>query len=701
MAASMDGAPEQRTKLLLEALAAATVAGARTPASLAVAALRASLAVSLVIESSSSAPPALGASPPPDLRSACADAAAACDAALAAPRGAPEPVIVLSGPGGQRTCDPCCLRVQERAAAMAASGEWGALAAARARVVRSVRGVLRSCAALLADDATGGTGAAVAVAEVAVDAPALAAAVAAAAAAPVRVATAAATTMPPPPPPTPLSIDVGWDAAAARANPKRGAAGRRARPAPRGGPPDPATLRARHADVAPHWATLTPAVRAAALRVPVAAVLDGAAADGGVVAAAELEYALQLLRCGGGVSAAYWRCALCPAPGGGARRFASGAAFLDHVDACHEDVQLAPDGGPAACAGCGLEVVGAHYAAAAGGGGGGGAGAAPPSPITSYICLPCHAAGAAPDAAGAVRVDRAAPADWSDSESDGGGGGRGSSEASSSAGCACGDAACEEEEGGKSPHRHSAPTPSAAAATLAAARGAAAAAAAPGATTAGDLAARLAPALSRAGGVMLEAAISRAGGAAGGAAAADPSAPGALEAALAALAPGDLQLLLNSILTSMPPAADGEAGTRGGIPPPLLDAAGPLAAPLFDFASPEDAAALEAACDAVFAARGVPGEGGGATAPPPRPRLTPPPAPALSSSPGGTTTWSPATAAAAARAGCCAGSMVASRTRPRATRPRAPTRRAGVRRPRPPSSPATTTWRTPGATCTG
>ena len=667
-AAALDGSPADRASKLSRALAAAVAASDRAHASLAVAALRASLAVSLVIESSS-APPAVGADPAlagPELARACAGAVAACDAALAGPRDTAEPVVVLTDTAGHRTSDPCCLRVLDAAPSMADKGDWTSLGSARARVVRSVRGVLKSCGALLADGASVGAAAADAASTL------LPAAAAANGRAAVNATAAAAPVAPPPHPPC-LSMDVGWDVPSSR---RRGGGGRTAR-AGRGAPAR--GLKERHADVAPFWSTIPAADRDTLLTVSITDVLDAAAADGGALAAAEVEYGLQLLRGARGAGAAYWACPLCPAPGGGARRFASARAFLDHVDACHEDVQLAPDGAPATCGACGLEVVGAHlYAPPPQAAHAGGSAPAPPPPTGGgdgvggeYMCLRCHAAGLAPPppprAKGApatapsplTRVDRAMPlaGAWSDSASDDDS--RGDSTATSDdddatparhapalpgAACSCGARACASSHvtppsspgrAGGAPVTPSTPPARSGARGGAAAAAALAVAAAQPAGTAS--AATFSTALSRATALALAPDAVR-GGSGARTGRGDLAAPAALEAALAALAPGDLQLLLNSILTAMPTPPEGGGGAADAGAPArsaaaaaalaLAESAGPVTPPLFDFASAEDAAGLEAACDAVFAARGLggpPAAGGEDDAPPPVPPPPPPP----------------------------------------------------------------------------
>jgi len=77
----------------------------------------------------------------------------------------------------------------------------------------------------------------------------------------------------------------------------------------------------------------------------------------GAAVAGEVEEGLELLRDAGNARACYWACPFCAEAADGApRRFGSARAFLVHVDACHEGVQLSADGVPLLCVECSNEA---------------------------------------------------------------------------------------------------------------------------------------------------------------------------------------------------------------------------------------------------------------------------------------------------------------------------------------------------------
>lgn len=201
---------EQRSQLLREALQQAACATELAPDSLSCAALRATIAINLLIEESAAmgAPSVLalpaaaaaamaaptpagepslilkraapGSNPPPitgnaalsllqgiprdaessaaaaaadakceELRSMFADALAACSAVLALPQPALfEPVITLCGED-HTTWDPCCLAARERLPHHIKQSQWEALVQEKRAAVVALQGVLHSCHALL------------------------------------------------------------------------------------------------------------------------------------------------------------------------------------------------------------------------------------------------------------------------------------------------------------------------------------------------------------------------------------------------------------------------------------------------------------------------------------------------------------------------------------------------------------------------
>ena len=69
----------------------------------------------------------------------------------------------------------------------------------------------------------------------------------------------------------------------------------------------------------------------------------------GTLAATNLIFGLQLLREHHSAKACFWTCAFCPSS---SSRFAVAKALQQHLQQCHEMVQIGPDGQPLVCTLC-------------------------------------------------------------------------------------------------------------------------------------------------------------------------------------------------------------------------------------------------------------------------------------------------------------------------------------------------------------
>ncbi|KAL4443541.1 hypothetical protein ABPG75_011278 [Micractinium tetrahymenae] len=151
-----------------------------------------------------------------------------------------------------------------------------------------------------------------------------------------------------------LSIVKGWDALNLLAAPVRRRKGQKVDRRPDGSSGG-GSKRERCFGVEAFWRRLDPAERRKLLRAPVAKMAEAVRAEQGEEGMRELAEALALLRQQGGRCAAYWRCPCCDT------RLLDAAAFVQHVQLYHEEVQYTPEGVAVQCTKCLKEVVGAHY----------------------------------------------------------------------------------------------------------------------------------------------------------------------------------------------------------------------------------------------------------------------------------------------------------------------------------------------------
>eukprot|EP00775_Hariotina_reticulata_P010977 gene10977-11132_t len=309
----------KRIQLLQEAYEHAADATDLAPNSLSCAALRATLAINLLVEESALLNPSKSTKKGhpsgmsaldikcQELRERFKGSIDACKMALEHPNPQMvEPVITMITTT-HTTCDPCSL-LQEKILEWFKSGNWGDIVAEKRSVLTSMQQVLQSCYALL--DST----------QVPVNSI-------------IKL----------------LQHILRWGMSGekpavtgGRASGKGRGKGRSAA-AGAGAKRKERSIRERFMDVESFWRSCSPEQRMQLLQVPLAPLLEGVKAESGSEAAEELMEGLVLLREQANSSARYWMCAACN------RKFYSSSDFSAHLEACHE--QLA-------------EVVGVYYSTA-------------------------------------------------------------------------------------------------------------------------------------------------------------------------------------------------------------------------------------------------------------------------------------------------------------------------------------------------
>ena len=86
-------------------------------------------------------------------------------------------------------------------------------------------------------------------------------------------------------------------------------------------------------------------------KIILVALSPGLKREHGAAAAQEMHQGLLLLQSQGSRRACYWSCPFCPSC-----RVGSMKEYLDHIEACHGEVQVDQDGAPTMCMICNLEV---------------------------------------------------------------------------------------------------------------------------------------------------------------------------------------------------------------------------------------------------------------------------------------------------------------------------------------------------------